>query len=106
VPMLSRMAAFQGIDADPDVYGYSVAVEWIKPGSNPNGPTMEILAVFADKASTKAFLNKTLAPADYVQGVKLNFFDGDKAVGRQLHLDLQGARLRAGEGQGLLLARR
>jgi len=82
VPMLSRMAAFPGIDADPDVYGYSVAVEWIKPGSNPNVPTMEILAVFADKASTKAFLNKTLAPADYVQGAKLNFFDGDKEVGR------------------------
>src|SRR5215472_9739146 len=27
VPMLSRLAAFQGIDADPDVFGYSVAVE-------------------------------------------------------------------------------
>ena len=35
-----------------------------------------------DEASTRAFLNKTLAPADYVQGVKLNFFDGDKEVGR------------------------
>jgi hypothetical protein len=81
-PMLSRMAALHGIDADPDVYGYAVQVEWIKPGSNPNVPTMEILSVFADKASTKAFLNKTLAPADYVQGAKLKFFDGDKDVGR------------------------
>src|SRR5215510_5629207 len=36
VPMLSRMAAFPGIENDPDVYGYSVAVEWIKPGSDPN----------------------------------------------------------------------
>ena len=82
VPMLSRLAALPGVQSDPDVYGFSVAVEWIKPGSDPNRPTMEILSMFADKASTQAFLAKTLPPAEYVQSVKLNFFDGDKEVGR------------------------
>jgi len=82
VPMLGRLAALPGLQSDPDVYGYSVAVEWIKPGSDPNKPTMEILAMFADKASTQAFLAKTLPSDKYVQGLKLNFFDGDKAVGR------------------------
>jgi hypothetical protein len=82
VPMLRRLAAVQGFASDPDVYGFSVAVEWIKPGSDPNRPTMEILAVFADQASTRAFLGKTLPAADYVQKMKLTFFDGDKEVGR------------------------
>jgi hypothetical protein len=82
VAMLSRLAALPGVAADPDVYGYSVAVEWVKPGSDPNRPTMEILAAFADKASTKAFLAKSLPSAEYVQKMKLKFFDGDKEVGR------------------------
>ena len=82
VPMLSRLAALPGLESDPDVYGFSVAVEWVKPGSDPNRPTMEILAMFADKASTKAFLGKKLPSAEYVQGMKLKFFDGDKEVGR------------------------
>jgi hypothetical protein len=82
VPMLSRLATLPGVAADPDVYGFSVAVEWVKPGSDPNRPVMEILAVFVDKASTQAFLGKRLLAADYVQGMKLKFFDGDKEVGR------------------------
>src|SRR5262245_22471938 len=51
VPMLKRLAALPGLQADPDLYGYSVVVEWIKPTSDPKVPTMEILSVFADKAS-------------------------------------------------------
>ncbi len=82
VPMLRKLSAIPGFQSDPDVYGFSVAVEWIKPGSDPNRPTMEILAVFADQASTRAFLGKTLSAAEYVQKMKLTFFDGDKEVGR------------------------
>ena len=83
VPMLSRLAALPGLQGDPDLTGYSVAVEWVKPSSDPKIPTMEILAMFADKTSTKAFLSKTITPAEYVQGMtKLTFFDGDKEVGR------------------------
>jgi hypothetical protein len=83
VPMLRRLAAMPGFASDPDVYGFSVAVEWIKPGSDPNKPTMEILAMFADQASTRAFLGKTLPAGQYVDQLrKLTFFDGEKEVGR------------------------
>lgn len=83
VPMIKRLAAMPGFASDPDVYGFSVAVEWIKPGSDPNRPTMEILSMFADQASTRAFLGKTLPAKAYVdQMKKLTFFDGDKEVGR------------------------
>lgn len=82
VPMLRRLSAIPGFASDPDVYGFSVAVEWIKPGSDPNRPTMEILAMFADQASTRAFLGKTLPGKEYLDKMRLTFFDGDKEVGR------------------------
>jgi hypothetical protein len=82
VPMLRRLAAMPGFASDPDVYGFSVAVEWIKPGSDPNRPTMEILSMFVDQASTRAFLGKTLPAKEYVEKMRLTFFDGDKEVGR------------------------
>ncbi len=82
IPMLKRLSAIPGLQSDPDVYGFSVAVEWIKPGSDPNRPTMEILSMFADQASTRAFLAKTLPATEYIQRMRLTFFDGDKEVGR------------------------
>jgi hypothetical protein len=82
VPMLRRLAATPGFASDPDVYGFSVAVEWIKPGSDPNRPTMEILSMFADQRSTRAFLGKTLSAKEYLEKTRLTFFDGDKEVGR------------------------
>ena len=82
VPMLRRLSAVPGFASDPDVYGFSVAVEWVKPGSDPNRTTMEILAIFADQTSTRAFLGKTLPAREYVEKMRLTFFDGDKEVGR------------------------
>jgi len=82
IPMIKRLAAMPGFASDPDVYGFSVAVEWIKPGSDPNRPTMEILSMFVDQASTRAFLDKTLPAKEYVEKMRLTFFDGDKEVGR------------------------
>lgn len=82
IPMLKRLAAVPGFASDRDVYGFSVAVEWIKPGSDPNRPTMEILSMFADQESTRAFLGKTLPAAAYVEKMRLTFFDGEKEIGR------------------------
>jgi hypothetical protein len=82
VPMLRRLSAVPGFASDPDVYGFSVAVEWIKPGSNPDRPTMEILAIFADQASTRAFLGRAMPAREYVEKMRLTFFDGDKELGR------------------------
>lgn len=82
VPMLKRLAAMPGFASDPNVYGFSVVVEWIKPDSDPNRPTMEILSMFADQASTRAFLGKRLPAKEYVEKMRLTFFDGAKEVGR------------------------
>jgi hypothetical protein len=82
VPMLWRLAAMPGFASDPDIYGFSVAVEWEKPGSDREKPTMEILSMFADQASTRAFLGKALPAKEYVEKMRLAFFDGDKEVGR------------------------
>ncbi len=82
VPMLKRLAAIPGLASDHDVFGFSVAVEWIKPGSDPDRPTMEILSMFADQANTRAFLGHTLSAKKYVEMMRLTFFDGDKEVGR------------------------
>ena len=71
VPMLSRLLALPGLESDPDVFGFSVAVEWIKPNSDPNRPTMEILAMFADKAKFQEIFDKVvpLAIADGLAAV-------------------------------------
>src|SRR5215469_1197888 len=59
VPMIRRLAAIQGMAADPDVYGFSLALAWVKPGSSTQTPTLETLATFMDQATTRAFLNNT-----------------------------------------------
>lgn len=82
VPMLRRLSAIPGLESDADVYGFSVAVEWVKPGSDPDRPTIEILAMFGDQASTRAFLGRTLPAEQYVEKTRITFFDGDKEVGR------------------------
>lgn len=82
VPMLRRLASIQGLGSDADVHGFSVALAWVKPGSDPKKPTLETLATFVDQASTRAFLDKSMPASDYVQRMKIYFFDGEKEMGR------------------------
>jgi len=82
VPMLRRLAAMQGLASDPDVYGFSVAVAWVKPGSDPKQPTLETLATFMDQKATRAFLSNTLSASEWVDKMKIYFFDGEKEMGR------------------------
>src|SRR5216683_5659559 len=82
VPMIRRMAAMQGLASDTDVYGFSVALAWVKPESDPNKPTLETLATFMDQASTRAYLSKTLPASDWVDRMKIYFYDGEKEMGR------------------------
>src|SRR5882672_4724190 len=82
VPMIRRLSAMQGLASDTDVYGFSVALAWVKPGSDPNKPTLETLATFMDQASTRAFLSKTLPASDWVDRMKIYFYDGEKEMGR------------------------
>jgi len=82
VPMLQRMSSIQGLAGDADVVGFSVAVQWVKPGSNSQTPTLETLAVFVDQASTRAYLGKTLQGPAFVDKMKIYFYDGDQERGR------------------------
>lgn len=82
VPMIRRMAAMQGLASDPDVYGFSLVLAWVKPGSDPKHPTLETLAAFMDQATTRAFLGNTLPSSDWVSKMKIYFYDGEKEMGR------------------------
>src|ERR1700730_5909055 len=81
VPMLRRLAAMQGLASDPDVYGFSLAPAWVKPGSDPKQPTLETLATFMDQTTTRAFLSKTLSASEWVDKMKIYFYDGEKEMG-------------------------
>jgi hypothetical protein len=81
VPMLRRLAAMQGLASDPDVYGFSLALAWVKPGSDPKQPTLETLATFMDQTTTRAFLSKTLSASEWVDKMKIYFYDGEKEMG-------------------------
>src|SRR5262249_31376665 len=84
VPMIRRLAALQGLAADPAVYGSSLAVAWVKPGSDPRTPPLETLAAFMDQTTTRAFLNNTLSASEWVDKMKIYFYDGEKEMGRPL----------------------
>jgi hypothetical protein len=84
VDMLRRMSRLDGIVSDADVYGFSIVLSWLKPGSlAPNKqPITETLALFIDKGSLREFLAKRLPTSEFVNRAHFNVFDGRDAVGR------------------------
>jgi hypothetical protein len=84
VDMLRRMTKLNGITSDSDVYGFSIVLSWLKPGSLlPNKqPVTETLALFIDKTSLRDFLAKRLPTAEFIDRAHFNVFDGRDAVGR------------------------
>jgi hypothetical protein len=84
VDMLRRMTKLNGISSDSDVYGFSIVLSWLKPGSllPHKQPVTETLALFIDKNSLRDFLAKRLPVADFVDRAHFNVFDGRDAVGR------------------------
>jgi len=82
VPMIRRMAAMQGLASDQDVSGFSLVLAWVKPGSDPNQPTIETLATFMDQVTTRAFLGNALPASDWVDKMKIYFYDGKSEMGR------------------------
>lgn len=84
VDMLRRMTKLNGISSDSDVYGFSIVLSWLKPGSllPHKQPVTETLALFIDKTSLRDFLAKRLPAADFVDRAHFNVFDGREAVGR------------------------
>jgi hypothetical protein len=84
VDMLRRMAQIAGIAADANIYGFSVILSWLKPGTNARDmqPVSETLALFTDKSSLGQFLAKRLAPSEFTNRAKFSVFDGKEQVGR------------------------
>ena len=81
--LMRRMARLQDVVGDADVHGFSVVLSWLKPGSlRPGGQAVnESVAVFMDKASVLAYLDRRLPAAELAGRVRSLGFDGQKDLG-------------------------
>ncbi len=83
VDFLRRMTQIPGIAADPDVAGYAVVLNWLKPDSlKTSQPITETLALFVDKATLREFLAKQIPAAAFADRARFNVFEGKELVGR------------------------
>ena len=83
VDMLRRMTKIPGLAGDPNLYGYAVILNWLKPGSiNSSQPVSETLSFFIDKAGLAEFLDHRLPTPEFVERAKVNVFEGKTSVGR------------------------
>ncbi len=83
VDLLRRMSRLTDITSDVDVYGFSVILSWLKPGSDSSKqPVTETLALFVDKPSLGDFLAQRMAASEFTERAKFNVFDGKDRVGR------------------------
>ena len=83
VDMLRRMTRLAGITSDANVYGFSVILSWLKPGSAAAAqPMTETLALFVDKPSLGDFLAQRLPASEFTDRAKFNVFEGKDLVGR------------------------
>lgn len=79
------LAEDRAIFHDDKIAGYAVVFTWIKPegGENPSSQKIgETLAIFADKATVKAFLDAHLTPQEFLQQALALGFDGRRELGR------------------------
>lgn len=81
VDMLRRMYQLAGIASDADVYGFSVILSWLKPGTHSQ-PISETLALFIDKTSLVEFLAKRLPTVEFTNRAKFTVFEGKDLIGR------------------------
>ena len=81
IDMLRRMTALTGLRSDPDLFGYSVILAWLKPGGGQS-PSKETLAIFADKASVEEYLGKRLPGTEFVKRSTFVLFDGKEEMPR------------------------
>jgi hypothetical protein len=83
VDMLRRLTRVAGVVSDANVYGFSVILSWLKPGSDGTStPLTETLALFTDKASLRDFLTKRLPAPEFTNRAKFSVFEGRDPVGR------------------------
>lgn len=80
--LLRRMAAIQPVVNDANVFGFSVVLSWLKPGTRSGQPVNETLALFIDKGTALQYLNRRIQGAEFVKRAKFNLFDGTQEIGR------------------------
>jgi hypothetical protein len=83
-PLLRRMNRDQAMLADTTIDGYTVILEWLKPG--PRGenerPVDEVIAVFVDKPTAIAYLTGSGKLHDLVGRARVLGFDGETPLGQ------------------------
>lgn len=85
VDLLRRLSSQKSLVKDPALTGFAVVLTWIKPNGLPNPPQQEVgetLAVFVDKDTTLAFLERELSPAEFLSKARVFGFDGKLELGR------------------------
>jgi len=83
VDMLRRMTQIPGVMGDPNVYGFAVILNWLKPGTGTAPQTVaETVSFFIDKKSLAEFLDHKLPTPEFVQRAKVDVFEGKTSVGR------------------------
>ncbi len=83
VDMLRRMTRLAGIASDANVYGFSVVLSWLKPGSDSTEqPMTETLALFTDKSNLRDFLAKRVPSSQFTHHAQFSVFEGRDPVGR------------------------
>ena len=90
VDLLRRLSSQKSLVKDPALTGFAVVLTWIKPNGLPNPPQQEVgetLAVFVDKDTTLAFLEREISPAEFLSKARVFGFDGKLELGR-LPIDL------------------
>ena len=81
--LMRRMAASRPLLGDPDLAGFSVIVEWVKPAASVNGRRLhETIAVFVDKPLVLAYLAGRVSTTDLAQRARVLAFDGETALGQ------------------------
>ena len=79
VDFLRRMSTMTRTASDPNLYGYSIILSWLKPGEGST-PTKETLAFFTDRKSLADYLAKTLGGPEFVSRSKHVLFDGKDKI--------------------------
>jgi hypothetical protein len=85
VDILRRMAAIHDVLADGNVYGFSVVLSWLKPGTSRPGvqPVNESLAAFIGKTTGLDYLERRIPNADFARQMRVMGFDGQTDLGPQ-----------------------
>lgn len=80
--LMRRMAVSRALVTDPELAGFTVIVEWVKPGASINGRQVhETIAVFVDKPLAAGYLTGRIGLSELAQRARVLAFDGETALG-------------------------